>query len=143
MKQILILSSVFYLLSSAFAVKTERWELSTPSAFMRGKLQRLTVTSDGELRLGYGTVKLGEFAKEIWCSAVAPDGTIYFGTGSPADVYAIGKDNKVTKVHETEAIAVTALATDSKGNLYAATLAEGRIFKITPGKKAAELVKLR
>jgi hypothetical protein len=144
MKQAFILISLCCLLtSSVHAVKTERWELSTPSAFMRGKLHRLIVTSDGELRLGYGHGKLGEFAKEIWCSTVAPDGTIYFGTGSPADVYALGKDNKVTKLHETEAIAVTALATDSKGNLFAATLAEGRVFKIESGNKAVEFAKLR
>jgi hypothetical protein len=143
MKQIAILLSICCLLSPAFAVKTERWEISSPGAFMHGKLQRLIVTSDGDLRLGYDTTKLGEFAKEIWCSTVGPDGTIYFGTGSPADVYAIGRDNKVTKIYQTESIAVTALATDSHGNLYAATLAEGRIYKIDSDKKAAEFVKLR
>ena len=72
--------------ATARAVKTERWETSSPQEFMRGKLNRLTVTSDGELRLGYGSTKLSDYAKEIWCSAVGRDGTIWFGTGSPADV---------------------------------------------------------
>src|SRR5260221_6378643 len=80
------------------AVKTERWELKSPQDFMRGKLQRLIVASGGELRLGYGSTKLGEFAKEIWCSAVDRDGVIYFGTGSPAEVYALGKDGRSTKL---------------------------------------------
>jgi hypothetical protein len=122
------------LLPPAYAVKTERWELKTPADFMRGKLSRLTLTSDGELRLGYGSNRLGEFAKEIWCSTVARDGTIYFGTGSPADIYSVGADNQPLKLFETDAIAVTALAIDAKGNLYAATMAEGKIFKIPPGK---------
>jgi len=123
----------------SYAVKTERWELKSAQGFMSGKLQRLIVTSDGELRLGYGSTKLGEFAKEIWCSAVGRDGTIYFGTGSPADVYALGKDGKTTKLFEADSIAVTTLALDSHGNLYAATMPEGKIYKIPTGGKAVEV----
>ncbi len=123
----------------SFAVKTERWESNSAQDFMRGKLQRLIVTSDGELRLGYGSTKLGEFAKEIWCSAVGHDGTIYFGTGSPADVYALGKDGKTARLFEADSIAVTALAFDSRGNLYAATMPEGKIYKVATGGKATEV----
>ena len=131
--------------ASAFAVKTERWEVSSPPDFMRGKLRRLSVSSEGQLQLGYGSTRLGEFAKEIWCSVVSRDCTIYYGTGSPADVYAVGKTGQATKLFETEAIAVTALALDSRGNLYAATMAEGKIFKIPAGKdkEGAEFCRLR
>jgi len=124
--------------STVYAVKTEHWELASSQDFMSGKLQRLIVTSDGELRLGYGDTKLGEFAKEIWCSAVGRDGTIYFGTGSPADVYALGKDGKTVKLFEADSIAVTAVALDSRGNLYAATMPEGKIYRIPAGGKVAE-----
>jgi sugar lactone lactonase YvrE len=133
MKKLLLFSSIV-LCTSSFAVKTERWEINSAQAFLHGKLNRLIVSSDGDLRLGYGNNKLGEFAKEVWCSAVGRDGTIYFGTGSPADVYAVGKDGQAGKVFQTDAIAVTALAIDSHGNVYAATLAEGKIFKISAGK---------
>ncbi|MBM3858348.1 MAG: hypothetical protein FJ395_01710 [Verrucomicrobia bacterium] len=143
MKTSLLLTSVFCLLTPALAVKTERWEVQTPADFMRGKLQRLTVASDGELRLGYNASKLGEFAKEIWCSTVAPDGTIYFGTGSPADVYAIGKDRQAVRIATTDAVAVTSLACDAQGNLYAGTLPDGKIFKITPDKKSSDYCRLR
>ena len=139
----LIAISLVLLTSSVFAVKTERWETKSPTDFMRGKLQRLTIASDGELRLGYNAGKLGEFGKEIWCSTVAPDGAIYFGTGSPADVFVIGKDGKAVRVCETDAIAVTALAADAQGNLYVATLPEGRVFKVGPDKKRQEFCRLR
>jgi len=130
--------------ATAFAVKTERWELDQPQDFMRGKLDRLTITGDGELHLGYGAAKLGDLAKEIWCSAVDRNGAIYFGTGSPADVYVIGPDRQPAKIAETDAIAVTALAIDSRGNIYAATLAEGRIYKISADRKqSAEFCRLR
>lgn len=144
MKKFLLLASLLFPLS-AFAVKTERWELKSAADFMRGKLQRLSISNEGQLGLGYGSARAGEFAKEIWCSTVARDGTIYFGTGSPADVYVVGKDGQATKLFETDAIAVTALALDSRGNLYAATMAEGRIFKIPAGKdkEGAEFCRLR
>jgi sugar lactone lactonase YvrE len=130
--------------ATAFAVKTERWQLDQPQDFMRGKLDRLTITGEGELHLGYGAAKLGDLAKEIWCSAVDRDGAIYFGTGSPADVYVIGKDRQPAKIAETDAIAVTALAVDSHGNIYAATLAEGKIYKISADKKqSTEFCRLR
>ena len=105
---------------------------------MRGKLQRLIVTSDGELRLGYGNTKLGEFAKEIWCSTTGHDGTIYFATGSPAEVHALGRDGKTTKLFDADSIAVTALALDSRGNLYAATMPDGKIYKLSTGSKTVE-----
>jgi hypothetical protein len=129
------LIAIFLSTAMVEAVKTDRWELKSPQDFMRGKLQQLIITSSGELRLGYGTTKLGEFAKEIWCSAVDHDGVIYFGTGSPAEVYAFGKDGRTTKLFEADSIAVTAVALDSHGNLYAATMPEGKVYKIpTTGK---------
>jgi hypothetical protein len=136
--KILFSAVIAILLSAATvdAVKTDRWELKSPQDFMRGKLQQLIVTSSGELRLGYGSTKLGEFAKEIWCSAVDRDGTIYFGTGSPAEVYALGKDGRTTKLFEADSIAVTTVALDSRGNLYAATMPEGKIYKISTNGKA-------
>lgn len=141
MKTILLLFLVPF---AALAVKTERWEINSTGDFLRGKLNRLTVSSDGDLHLGYRATRAGEFAKEVWCSAAAGDGTIYIGTGSPADIYSLDKAGNATKLFETDAIAVTALALDSHGNLYAATLADGKIFKIPAGKKeGAEFCRLR
>ena len=102
------LALLLVLCTPALAVKTERWEINTTADFLRGKLNRVTVSSDGELRLGYGASKAGEFAKEVWCSTVARDGTIYFGTGSPADIYQLDKAGAATRLLETDAIAVTA-----------------------------------
>lgn len=115
---------------AAQAGKTQRWELNTPAHFMKGRLERLILTSDGELRPGYGHERVGEFAKEIWCSATGPDGRIYFGTGTPADVYAVGADGKPVMVMRTDAIAVTALTFDAKGNLYVGTIANGKIYRL-------------
>ncbi len=133
MKRLIALLVAVGWLPSAFAVKTQRWELKSPEDYARGKVQNLSITSEGELRLGFGSQRLGEFAREVWCATVGRDGTIYFGTGSPAGVHAVGADGKVTRLFTNDAVAVTALALDEQNNLYAGTLAEGKIFKVAAG----------
>jgi hypothetical protein len=128
---------LFLLAARVLAVNTERWEVKTPADFMAGKLEQMTVTSDAGIQPGYPLTRLGDFAREIWCSTVTSNGVIWFGTGSPADVYAIIGDNPPTNIFQTGAIAVTALASDRQGNLFAATLAEGKIFRIQPGNRPA------
>ncbi len=113
---------------SAVAVRTERWEFTTADAFLRGKLTGLIVTSDGELLPGYEHAKLGEFAKQIWCSAVGADGTLYLGTAGPATLQAVAPDGAVRKLFETDNVAVTALARDRAGKLLAATIPHGKIL---------------
>lgn len=115
----------------AHAGKSQRWELETPAHFMTGRLDRLILTSDGTLRPGYGHDRIGEFAKEIWCSATGPDGRIYFGTGTPSDVYAVRDNGKPVLVLRTDAVAVTAMTFDAKGDLYVGTMANGKIYKLS------------
>jgi hypothetical protein len=141
----LLLLALCALATPVFAVKTDRWELSTTADFLRGKLDRVTVTSDGELRLGHAATPAGELAKEVWCSVAAPDGTLYFGTGSSADIYRLAPGAAApVKVYATDATAVTALALDANGNLFAGTLPQGKIFRVPAGKDTAtEFCRLR
>ena len=114
----------------ALAAKTERWGIETAKDFSAGTRNRLSITQDGMLRMGYASTNLGDFAKEIWCSAVDEKGNIYFSTGSPADLYRVGKDRSVTLLMETDAVAITAMAIDPKGSLFVATIADGKLYKI-------------
>ncbi len=137
MKKILL--TAFLAPLTAFAVKTERWEFNTADAFLRGKLQNLSVSSDGELVPGYGRKSAGEFAKQIWCSTVGADGTIFIGTAAPAGVHAIAPDGKASRLFATESVAVTALALDKAGTLYAGTLSEGKILRGNTGTLFCQL----
>ncbi|MCX7887272.1 MAG: hypothetical protein N3B01_08500, partial [Verrucomicrobiae bacterium] len=142
MKTFFLLAAVACLTSPCWAVKTERWELDAPADFMRGKLHHLILTSEGELLLGHRADSLGRFGKEIWSSTIGRNGTIYFGTGSPAEVYAVGNSRKATRIVQFEAVAVTALACDSAGHVYAGTISEGKIFRISPDGKCTEVCRL-
>ncbi len=117
------------------AVGTARWQFDDAKDFLKGELEGLRVVSDGALRPGFREVALGEFGKEIWSATAAPDGTIYFGTGTPAAVHALAGNDKVRQIHafeEDEVIAVTDLALDQQGRLYLATLAGGKILRLNP-----------
>lgn len=142
MKRLLCFSVGFWFLASALAVKTERWEIRSTADFLRGKLQGLMLTSDGEMRLGYRAHLLGQFGKEIWCSTTAGDGTIYFGTGSPAELYAVDGDQRPIRLATADAVAITALVCHPEGHLYAASIADGKIYKIAADKKWAEFCRL-
>jgi outer membrane protein assembly factor BamB len=124
---------------SAHAVKTEQWKIGTYTEFTSGEREALKVSNAGELRLGHSVTNIGDFAKEIWCSLNGADGAVYFGTGSRADVYVLTGERRAVRLLETDAIAVTALARDSAGNIYAATMADGRVYKIPANQGATRI----
>lgn len=128
--------------STAHAVKTERWEFTTAESFMKGELRELRVTSDGELRPGWVMERVGELAKQIWCATAADDGTVFLGTSGPATVHRVGPAGPARRLTTFQEVAVTALARDRQGRLYAATIPDGKIWRVpTDGEEvAAELV---
>lgn len=85
------------------------------------------VTPDGK------TTVLHE-AKEsqVFCLALAPDGSIYAGTGPNGHILRITPDGQSRVLLDTTENYVWSLALDSKGeNLYAGTGPKGRIYKLT------------
>lgn len=127
---------------AASGVKTERWEFTSPESFFRGELTHLRVTSDGELRPGWAAEKVGEFAKQLWCAVADNQGTIYVGTSGPAAVYAIAPQGAPRKLWTFAEVAVTTIVMDRHGNVYAATIPDGKIWRVrVAGDEAvAELV---
>ncbi len=61
---------------------------------------------------------------------VAPDGSIYVGSGNEGKVFKIGANGKAETFFDTTELEVHALALAPDGSLYAATSPEGRIYKI-------------
>jgi len=73
----------------------------------------------------------------VWSVAADKTGTVYLATGSPATVLRVAKDGKITNLFETKALAVQVLRMGPDGNLYAATLPEGKVYRIKPDAAAA------
>jgi hypothetical protein len=75
-------------------------------------------------------------SKYIWSLAFANDGTLYAGTGDPANVYAIDKAGNGWLYYSTGQGHVTSLAIDSQGRLLAGSEPNGIIYRISEKDKA-------
>src|SRR5579872_455662 len=75
-------------------------------------------------------------AKYIWSLAFGADGTLYAGTGNPANVYAIDKAGTGQLYYSTGQGHVTSLAIDSQGRVLAGSEPNGIIYRISGKEKA-------
>jgi sugar lactone lactonase YvrE len=123
----------------AAAVVPQKWELRAKEDFLRGKLEGLSVSSEGLLTLAPREEKLAAPVEEFYLSLlVGPDGVAYLGTGHGGKVYRVGRDGQAELLFQAPEMDVTCLELDKKGVLYAGTSPNGKIYKISDKGKAEE-----
>jgi hypothetical protein len=141
MKRILfiIFFGLAVLASSLEGVVPRKWELRDRDAFLRGKLDGISVSSEGVLTLAPREDRVEGPAEDFYLSfLVSADGTAYLGTGHGGKIYRLAKDGKIDLFFLAPEMDVTCLALDSQGTLYAGTSPNGKIYKIT-GKDQSEV----
>ena len=121
----------------ARAVGTRTFELDTLEKLSGGDLSGVSVGSDGVVRAGWtlGKVALPEgTGTTATCALELSDGTVLVGTGpsSGGKVVRISGD-QASVFADTHESAVSALAVDKAGVVYAATTSN-RIYKVSQGK---------
>jgi hypothetical protein len=122
---------------SASAQGTHLWTQSRFDEFEKGTPDGVQITSDGKLRMGpTASEVLTTPSSFVWSVATDKAGTVYLATGSPATVLRIAKDGKIANLFETKALAVQVLRMGPDGNLYAATLPDGKVYRIKPDAAA-------
>ncbi|KAA6464862.1 hypothetical protein DYQ86_02590 [Acidobacteria bacterium AB60] len=109
------------------------WTQSRLEEFEKGTPQGVALTSNGEIREGPGLKEiLTTPSTFVWSVAADKGGTAYLGTGSPATVQRVGADGKAFTLFETHDLAVQVVRLGPDGNLYAATLPSGKVYKLKP-----------
>ena len=121
----------------AGAVGTRTFELDSLEKLSGGDLKGASVGSDGIVRAGWmlGDVPLPENSgTTVTCSATLPDGSVLVGTGpgEGGKVVRIANDRAVVFA-DTKENAVSALAVDKAGTVYAATTSN-KVYKVSQGK---------
>jgi hypothetical protein len=107
------------------------WQTATLNDFLRGEVESLSVDGHGRLVLGPATELVAETTSPfLWAMAVAPDGSLYVGSGNEGKVFKVDAAGKTTTFFDAVELEVHALALAADGTLYAATSPEGRIYKI-------------
>jgi hypothetical protein len=122
----------------ASAQGTHLWTQSRFDEFEKGTPDGVQITSDGKLRVGPMAREIVTTPSSfVWSVATDRAGTVYLATGSPATVLRIAADGKITNLFETKALTVQVLRMGPDGNLYAATIPDGKVYRLKPDAAVA------
>ncbi|MFL6428186.1 MAG: hypothetical protein ACJ71S_08080 [Acidobacteriaceae bacterium] len=138
--------SLSFLLCSAslacFAQGTKVWTESHMEEWEKGRPAGIAISSDGSLAAAPASTLLTTTPSTyIWGIASDKSGNAYVATGSPATVLRIARDGKSTTIFKTKDMSVQALAVGPDGSVYAATLPDGKVFRIPAGATDVEAEK--
>jgi hypothetical protein len=103
--------------------------------FSHGRFSGLSISYDGKLSLGpaLGTV-FDSGQAEVWSVAVAPDGSIYLGTGNRGRLFRVDTAGQGTLMWTADQPEIFAVTVDSKGVVYAGSSPDGKVYRIENGK---------
>jgi hypothetical protein len=121
----------------ARAVGTRVFELDSLEKLSGGELQGVAVGSDGVVRAGWTLSNIDlppDTGTTVACALALPDGSVLVGTGpaSGGKVVRVAND-RATLLADTRESAVSALAVDRAGVVYAATTGN-KIYRVTAGR---------
>ncbi len=141
-RRILALPAAFLLFTLAFltfaiAEGTRTWEQSKFDDLTKGTPKGIALRSEGGLELAPAFKSLATTPSTyIWSIASDAAGNVYAAAGSPARVYRIAPDGKVTTIFEPQELQVQTLVVGKNGIVYAATAPDGKVYKLEPSKEA-------
>ena len=126
---------------SCSAVETRFWQQDEPGDFEKGRLNQLSLRSDGHLFLAPELRELFDSATPyLWAVVADSKGTLYVGGGGSgshsAKLFAIDPTGKSRVVAELDGLEIHALAVDHKDRLFAATSPDGKVYQIGRDGKA-------
>lgn len=125
----------------AAAGGTRAWRLTDYKDFDAGESTGVLLSSLGEATSGYSAARIDIGEAIVYCSASAPDGTVYLGTGDQGVVYAY-QHGKLRRLAKLDTVLVASLAVGPNGVVFAGTMPGGRVYAIARDGKVRELAKL-
>jgi sugar lactone lactonase YvrE len=113
---------------------TKVWTESHMEDWEKGRPQGVAISSDGSLSAApASTLTTTTPSTYIWAVTSDKSGDAYVATGSPATVLRISPDGKTTTLFKTKDMSVQAIAVGPDGSVYAATLPNGKIYRVPAG----------
>lgn len=121
---------------SALGVTTSMWKQNSQKDFDKGKANRVSVSSEGEVKLSLSLSPIQnppDFQElYIWCLAEDSKGNIYAGTGNGGKVYKLTPEGNLSLFFDSPEIGILSLAVDAQDNLYAGSSPDGIVYKLSP-----------
>lgn len=107
------------------------WQVSTEAEFLQGDVENLSIDAYGRLTLGPATTTVYESsAPFLWTLVIAPDGSLFVGSGNEGQVYRVDASGRGSVFFDAEELEVHAIALEPGGGMYAATSPDGKIYKV-------------
>jgi hypothetical protein len=123
----------FLFAARAGAVGSRSFELDTLEKLSGGELKGTSASSDGSVRAGWtvGNVSLPD-TSAVWTLAVLADGSVLAGVTDGKVMRLAGDQAELFA--DTKTAAVTALTLGPGNVVYAGTMPDGKIFRVSQGK---------
>ena len=113
------------------------WEVATLADFLKGDPTSLSIDLHGRLLLGPALQPVTDpESPVIWDGLLAPDGTLYVGSGNDGRVLKVTRDGHSSTLFDSTELEVHALALAPAGGVYVGTSPDGRVSKIDAAGKA-------
>ena len=122
---------------SLSAATTTTWELNSWQDLIHGRFDGVALDRDGRLMPAPEMKPLFTSGQPaIWSLALAPDGSVYAGSGNRGRVYRIAPDGASSVVWAADQPEVFAVAAAADGAVYAGSSPDGKLVRIEQGKAA-------
>ncbi len=130
---------MFAFSASVFAEGTRTWEQSRFEDLVKGTANGVALRSAGGLELAPAFKPLATTPSTyLWSIASDSAGNVYAAAGSPARVYLITPEGKVTTIFEPQELQVQSLVVGKNNILYAATAPDGKVYRIARNPGASK-----
>jgi sugar lactone lactonase YvrE len=123
---------------SVTGVETSIWQVSDFKEFLKGELDGVSISKDGELELAPQAKMVFNPDEALALSLVADRRhNLYVGTGHQGKVFRVNAAGQSSLFFKAQEPDVFALATGPDGNLYVGSSPEGKIYRVTPEGKSS------
>ncbi len=134
-----LLIVVLALAAAALAVTPQFWENFTQEDLLKGRLDQLSLSSDGRILLAPAHDLIFDTGQSYIFSMVRDKaGNVYVGTGDEGKVFKIDPQGKGSLYFQSKELNVFALALDGSDTLYAGTSPDGKVYKVSGPSQSTE-----
>lgn len=149
---IIIVSLCLYSVNELFPVEVKKKEINTFNAFQKGTFSGTALDSKGNLFIGPRIKEFTGPEREYYLGlAIDKSGNIYVGTGHRAAVYKVNtsapagtsdpESSAAAEIAQLDELDVYALLVRDKGEIFAGTSPDGKLYKISNNKAKEKTVK--
>ena len=136
-KLVLTLLGAFIFSLPLSGVETSFWQVGTFDEFLPGKLDGVSLSREGELRLAPETRAVFSPEEALALSLAADKNhNLYVGTGHQGKVFRVDRSQKASVFFTAKEPDIFALGVGPDGALYVGSSPEGKVYRVEPDGKS-------